>query len=261
LIFFMGVLSACGNRSEAGVVIAGSTSVQPLTEILAEEYEFLYSDRVVDVQGGGSSAGTQAAASGTANIGMSSRELRGDELDLWSVQIALDGLAIIVHPDNPVTNLSLAQVRDIYSAEITDWSELGGNNARIHIVAREEGSGTRGAFEELVMGEANVTPRAIVQNSNGSIRQLVSGDPNAIGFISLGLVGIDDRVKALYLDGVSPSWENIMDDSYALFRAFLFVVAEYPVGATRDFIDFALSETGQQVLANEGLIPLHGGLN
>ena len=197
------VFTACRGIREAHVVIAGSTSVQPYIELLAEEFISIRPDIDVDVQGGGSSAGITAADTGTADIGMSSRALKDSETGYWVIEIAKDGLAVIVNASNPVTDLSLEQVRAVYTNEITDWGELGGADAKIHVITREEGSGTRGAFEELVMDGSYITPRAIVQDSNGAVRQLVTGDPNAIGFISLGLV--NDAVKAINLDGVVAS--------------------------------------------------------
>ena len=125
------------------------------------------------------------------------------------------------------------------------------------MIAREEGSGTRSAFEDLVMGgESEISPKSIVQNSNGSVRQLVSDDVNAIGFISLGLV--NDRVVALSLDGVAATRENVVNGTYSLFRPFLYVCKGKPVGVAKEFIDFTLSPEGQQVLEREGLIPIEG---
>lgn len=250
------VASACGKTPEASVIVAGSTSVQPYAEVLAEEYAILHPGSEIDVQGGGSSAGISAAKSGIANLGMSSRSLKEEEKSLWSVEIAKDGLAVIVNASNPIENLTLEQIQKIYSAEITNWSEVGGNDAKIHIITREEGSGTRSAFTELVMEKIEITPKAIVQDSNGSVRQLVKGDPNAIGYISLGLV--DQTVKAVHLDGVAATHDNIMNGSYTLARPFLFVSQSEPTGETQKFVEFVLSEEGQKMLNDEGLIPTKG---
>ena len=253
-----GLLSACGGRHGSAVIVAGSTSVQPYAEVLAEGYAELHPESVVDIQGGGSSAGIAAAETGTADIGMSSRPLAEKESGLWNVEIAKDGLAIILHPDNPIQSLTLDQVRAVYAAAVSNWSELGGREAEIHVISREEGSGTRSAFEDLVMAKEPITPRAIVQASNGSVRQLVSGDPNSVGFISLGLV--DQTVKAVELDGVAATWENVMNHTYTLYRPFLFVTAAEPTGAARQFIDYVLSAEGQQLLIHEGLIPATEGV-
>jgi len=249
--------SACSRPSEAGFIVAGSTSVQPYAEILAEEYMILHPGTEIDIQGGGSSAGITAAKSGVANLGMSSRHLNEEEKSLWSVEIAKDGLGVIVHPSNPISNLTLDQIRKIYSGEIKSWNEVGGSNSKIHLITREEGSGTRSAFTELVMKKTEITLKAIVQDSNGAVKQLVKDDENAIGFISLGLV--DNNVKALQLDGVVASQANILNGSYSLSRPFLFVSLSQPSGQAKEFLDFILSPEGQKMLSDEGLIPTAEG--
>jgi phosphate transport system substrate-binding protein len=259
LALCVSLLSACGSMPKAGIVVAGSTSVQPFAEVLAEEFMILHPEVTIDIQGGGSSAGIMAAQSGTAQIGMSSRSLNDTEKDLWSVEIARDGLAVVVHPDNPVRNLTYAQVLGIYAATYTDWSQLGGPNAKIHVITREEGSGTRSAFESLMMGKTRITPKAIVQDSNGAVRQLVGDDPNAIGYISLGLV--DGTVSALELEGVAATRESVIDGTYGLSRPFLFVSDGPPTGDAKDFVDFVLSDEGQKILATEGLVPSAEGTN
>ena len=253
LTLTMSMLSACGRSSGSATIVAGSTSVQPYAEVLAEEYMVLNPGAEIDIQGGGSSAGITAAQTHSADIGMSSRALKEEEMDLSYVEIARDGLVLIVNPNNTIQNLSTEQVRDIYAGTITDWSQLGGSKERINLIAREEGSGTRSAFTELVMGEEEITPKAIVQDSNGAVRQLVGDDPNSIGFISLGLV--NDKVKALHLDGIEATRENIINDNYRLSRPFLYVTNGEPTGVAKDFIDFTLSSEGQKLLSNEGLIP------
>ncbi len=244
-------LSGCSKSSNT-VIVAGSTSVQPFAEVLAEEYMTLHPGITIDVQGGGSAAGILATKSGATDIGMSSRSLVGDETSLWSVEIAEDGLAIVVNPENPVKNLTLEQVRDIYSGQTVNWSLLGGKKSAIHVFTREDGSGTRSSFESLVMGTTEIMARALVENSNGAIRQLVADDPSAIGFISLGLV--DTTVKALELNGIIPSREHVIDGSYGLSRPFLFLTLKEPTGLVKDFIDFTLSEKGKQILNDQGLI-------
>lgn len=257
LILTISLLTACGKPEGSGMIVAGSTSVQPYAEVLAEEYMIINRQSPIDIQGGGSSAGITAAQTESAAIGMSSRSLYEEELELWQIEIAMDGLVLIVNPKNPIENLSLNEIRDIYAGTITQWSQLGGSSSKINIIAREEGSGTRGAFTELLMGEVEITPKAIVQDSNGSVMQLVAGDPNAIGFISLGLV--NDQVKALALDGVEAIGENIINGTYTLARPFLFVTKDEPTGLTKDFIDFVLSSEGQKLLSDEGLIPIMEG--
>jgi len=259
LFFSLCFLTACGGSNSAAFIIAGSTSVQPYVEILVEEYSIQNPGKYIDVQGGGSSAGIQAVESHTAQIGMSSRNLKDTEEYLWNERIAKDGLAIIVNPGNPVSDLTIEKLRSIYTADISNWSQLGGPDARIHIITREEGSGTRSAFEELVMDGQRITPRAIVQDSNGAVRQLVADDPYSIGFISLGLVEIGEKpVKALRIDGVAATRNNVLNGDYALYRSFLFISLEKPVGSVMQFIEFIHSPEGQKIMSEEGLIPEFG---
>jgi len=257
LVFVVILTSSCSKPSKSGIIIAGSTSVQPFAEALSEEYMKLNKDIEIDVQGGGSSAGVMSAQTNTADIGMSSRELTGDEKKMWYVEIARDGLAVIVNPANIIGNLTLEQARDIYSGKITNWSQLGGKKADIHVITREEGSGTRSAFESLVMNKVEINPRAIVQDSNGTVRQLVGDDAAAIGFISLGLV--NEKVKALELDGVGATRENVINGTYGLSRPFLFITSVPPTGKTKLFIDFVLSAEGKKLLNAEGLVTFETG--
>jgi phosphate transport system substrate-binding protein len=135
---------------------------------------------------------------------------------------------------------------------VTNWSALRLPPHAIHLITREEGSGTREAFELLVMNKQEITPAALVQDSNGSVREIVAGDPNAIGYISAGLV--DDRVKALAIDGVLPTREDIKSHAYKLTRRFLLVARAEPAGPSKDFVDYVLSSHGQGILEAEGLV-------
>ncbi len=235
-----------------GVCVAGSTSVQPFAEKLSEIFMHQHPEVRVDVQGGGSSAGIQAATQGAANLGASSRELLGPEKQLIEIPIAYDGIAVIVHPSNPLTDLNVEQLRQIFSGKLTNWRDLGLPPRAIDAINREEGSGTREAFEHLVMGKAEVSPAAMVQDSNGAVREIVAGDPNSIGYISAGLV--DQRVKAVTIEGVLPTPENIKNQTYKLRRRFLLVSRQAVTGPCKAFVDFVLSPQGQQILEKEGLV-------
>ena len=193
-----GLLSCQSGRSQNDVIVAGSTSIQPFADKWAEVFMETRPALGVSVQGGGSSAGIQACKSGACQIGMSSRELKADEKDLHETVIARDGLAIIVHPSNPVRGAKLSEVKQIFAGDLTNWKFLGGPDREITVVTREEGSGTRGAFQELVMGKTRIFRGAITEDSNGTVREIIANDPHAIGFISLGLV--NEQVRALALD-------------------------------------------------------------
>jgi phosphate transport system substrate-binding protein len=255
LVAAIGSAPACSRRtSGTEIIVAGSTSVQPFADRWAETFLKSRPGCFVNVQGGGSSAGIQAALSGAADIGTSSRELKADEKSLNEIVVARDGLAVIVHPSNEVRGLSLGEVRLVFSGDIPSWKYLGGGDRPITVVTREEGSGTRGAFQELVMGKERISRGAIVEDSNGTVREIVAGDPHAIGYISLGLVS--DRVRALLLDGAVPGEAAIRDGTYKLIRPFLFVTRGAPAGMSRDFVDFVLSPEGQEIIRKEGLLPV-----
>jgi phosphate transport system substrate-binding protein len=251
------VLAAAGCRGKGdtashALCIAGSTSVQPFAEKLAEVYMQKHPGARIDVQGGGSSAGIYAAQQGAADLGASSRELVKAEKSLHEIPIAWDGIAVIVHPSNPLNNLSLDQLKQIFQGKITNWRELGLPPHEIDTITREEGSGTREAFEHLVMGKTFITPGALVQDSNGSVREIVAGDPYSLGYISAGLV--DNRVKAVAVNGVLPTRENIKNQTYKLVRRFLLVSRVPPAGQCRAFVNFILSPPGQRLLEAEGLV-------
>jgi phosphate transport system substrate-binding protein len=239
-------------KPQGGLTVVGSTSVQPFAEVLAEEYMARHSREKIYVQGGGSSAGIQAVRTEAAQVGMSSRALMPEEHDLIGVPIAYDAIAIIVHPSNPLSNLSIDQIKGIFSRQMTNWREAGGRSHPITLVTREEGSGTRESFQHLIMGKTEISLAALVQDSNGAIRQVVADDPNAIGYISLGLV--NDRVKPLKIDGVEANVENIKKHRYQFVRPFLFVFKAYPQGLAKSFLEYILSPEGQKLLVQEGLV-------
>jgi len=241
-------------RQEAGVTVAGSTSVEPFAELLAEEYMLHHPKSHIYVQGGGSTAGIEAVKTHAAHIGMSSRSLMGGEKNLYTVTIAKDAIAIIVHPENPITNLSLPQIRQVFSGKIRNWSEIGGHLRPIVLVTREEGSGTREAFQKMVMEKDEINLEALVQDSNGAIRQVVGSDPNTIGYISLGLV--NETVRALKISGVEPNLKNIFYGHYRLVRPFLFVFNGKPEGEANTFLEFVLSPEAQLLLQKEGLVTI-----
>ena len=264
--FFLGIFAvlfiSCTDKSSFDakntkpvINIAGSTSVMPFTEKLAEYFMLEQPNYTVNVQAGGSTAGIQACLNKTVDIGMSSRELKPEEKSLKETAICYDGIAIVVNPVNPVSSLQLSQVQAIFSGRITNWKELGWINRKIDAVTREEGSGTRGAFEELVMKKAEIDEGIIVQDSNGSVKEVVATDPYAVGYLSMGTV--DGRVKAMAVDSVAPTVENVKLKKYKIVRPFLYLTLGEPHKNTQTFINFVLSREGQNILKKEGLISVH----
>ena len=251
-----------GTSSDGGCAVTitegGSTTVQPLAERWAEGFETTHPNVNVIAQGGGSSAGVKGAAEGTFDIGAASRDIKESELSQWPaivpLAVARDGVAIVLHPSNPVSNLSLEEVRGIFAAEITDWSEVGGPAGAITMVSREEVSGTRETFENMVMGEAEIAASAEFFPSNGAVKQKVAATQGSIGYISLGYV--DSSVKAVSVDGVACTAESCRDGSYPVARSLYFVTLGQPTGEVLDFINYCLSPQGQDIVEEEGYISI-----
>lgn len=256
-----------GTNSEASgtVVIAGSTSVQPLTEMMGEEFMAANGDISIEVQGGGSGQGIKAIEEKIADFGSLSRELKDEEKGSVSEEfiIAKDGIAVIVNSETKVDNITIEQLKDIYTGKVTNWKELGGEDKEIIVVSREEGSGTRGSFTEITgvlekdeNGEEmdNTIESALIQGSTGAVTQTVENTPDSIGYISLG--SLSDKVKALKVEDVEATTENVLDESYKLARPFIYVAGSEISDTAQKFLDFVMSEDGQAVVEEAGFIPV-----
>ena len=254
-------VAAATAAARQAAVIAGSTSVQPLSEAMSEVYMEENPDVTVEVQGGGSGQGIKSIEDGIADIGSLSREVGEDEKGSISEEyvIAKDGVAVIVNADVNVDDLSLEQIKGIYTGEITNWSEVGGDDAEITVVSREEGSGTRGAFTEItgvtVDDVDNTTKDALVQPSTGAVKETVSTTPNSIGYVSLG--SLDDSVKVLTVEGVEATSENVVSGDYKIQRPFVYVVGSEVSETAQAFIDFAMSDEGQKIVEENDFIPVN----
>jgi phosphate transport system substrate-binding protein len=242
--------------------LAGSTTVQPLAEKLAEAFMKLNPGLTIEVQGGGSSVGVTSAGEGTVDIGDASREIKSSELEqfpnLQVFTIAFDGIAIVTNPGVELPGLTVEQVRNIFAGEITNYKEVGGPDAPIVVVSREEGSGTRAAFEELVMaykdaaGESQSKPifeKALLQQSNGQVRTTVATTPNAIGYLSFGF--LDDSVRPVPVDHVDPTVANVKNGSYPIVRPLNMLTNGAPTELAGAFISYVLSPLGQEIVAEE----------
>lgn len=249
----LALAAGCGRSEGSALNVIGSTSIHPFAELLAEDYNRRHPEEPVEVQGGGSTAGLQAVSTHLADIGMCSRSLKAEEAEQFTpIIIARDGISIVVNPANPVRELTLAQLRGLFSGRIRNWREVGGLDGPVRPITREDGSGTRESFAHLVMSKERISPHALTQESNGAVKELVKGDRAAIGYMSLGLVC--GELKALKIDGAEPTGENVLAGAYKLARPFLFVTEGRPKPRAQGFIEFVLSAEGQRLLETEGLV-------
>ena len=252
--------TGCGKREKelsGSITLAGSTSMEKVCEALMEGFMEKYSSITVTTEYTGSGAGLESLAAGSVDIGNASRHVKDEEKTKGAVEnvIALDGVAVITDADNKVTDLTKDQLCAVYKGEIKNWKELGGEDEAIVVIGRENGSGTRSAFEELIHLEETdgLTSNAAVSEGNGPVQIAVAGNENAIGYVSFAY--IDDTVKQLTVDGVEGIVENVKNKTYALSRPFLFVSKDDKVGeAGKKFLEFALSADGQACVEKDNAI-------
>ena len=240
------------------IQLVGSTSMEKLSNALAESFMEKYPDVEVTAEFVGSGAGIEAVTAGTADIGNSSRNLKDAEKAAGAVEnvVAIDGIAVCTHKDNTVTNLTVQQLKDIYTGKVTNWSELGGKDAPVIVVGREAGSGTRGAFEEL-LGIEDACAYANELDTTGAVMAKVGSTPGAIGYVSLDVV--DDSVLALSLEGIEPTAENIKAGTYCLSRPFIMATKgeiSQQSELVQAWFDYVLGAEGQDVAKKVGLIPV-----
>ena len=231
------------------IEVGGSTSVTPLMEMFADEYRKAKPHIKININGTGSGDGIKNAGK-VYQIGMSSRELTPAEQGegLKEIVVAIDGIAVIVNNSNPVANLSIEEIKNIYTGAITDWSQVSGGakKGKIAVISREEGSGTRGAFEELVGFSGRLLAGANESTSTGAIKAGIAGNADAIGYISLG--SVDAAGKAIAVGGVTPSGDNVLNGSYKIARPFIILSGGNIHPETKAFTDWMLSDAGQEVV-------------
>lgn len=242
--------------SSQTVATDGSTSMEKVIGYLSEAYMEEHGDIKVTYNPTGSSSGIQAVAEGRCDIGLASRDLKEEETkDLQGTVVAIDGIGIIIHPDNPVTDLTIEQIGMIYSGEITNWKEVGGSDAAIVCIGREAASGTRDGFEE-VTNTKDKCKYSQELTSTGDVVQTVSGNPNAIGYASVA--SVNDTVKMVSVEGVSPTTETIQAGEYKVQRNFVLVTKkDTPLsGAAQEFFDFATSSQADSLITEAGAVPV-----
>ncbi len=263
LLCFLIFFSTCAQANNA-ITVAGSTTIMPISEKWAK----VFSSKTginVNVHGGGSTSGIKATRIGTADIGASSRELNHEEkLLLKQIPIGKDALAIIVNKSNNISNLTLDQARAIFTGRIKKWSEIGGPDKPIQVINRESGSGTRDLFTSVIMNimlmdkTQKVVPMSlssIVNNSNAEVKESVKLIPNSIGYISIGYV--DNTIKSVSVNSVSPQEENIYNGKYPLVRNLYYLLKDKNNNQDiKKFISYVLSKEGQSLITNEGFLPV-----
>ena len=249
----------------AGVTVAGSTTVMPLVEAAAEEFNRIQKEVRVTVTGGGTGVGIKNVAGGTADIAMASRDVKPEEIVAYGDGfqehlVAYDAIAVVVSQpiyEGGITDLSREEVLAIYSGDITNWKGLGGPDERIYVAAREVGSGTRDTFNEMVMGtvEAETPGVTTYHGSNAEVKTAVTGSSRAIGYLGLNYLE-GGALRAVALGGVSPSPETIKDGQYPLSRALKLYTFGDPAPGAEKFIDFLQSAEGQRIVAESGFVPV-----
>lgn len=274
VVLTIGTLTACGAKEEStkateaevvaeekdslsgSVTMAGSTSMEKLANALAESFMAKNPGVTVNAEFTGSSAGVESVTAGSVDIGNSSRALKDSEKEAGVVEniVAIDGIAVVVDPANTVTGLTKQQLTDIYTGAVKNWSEVGGEDSVIIVVGREAGSGTRGAFEEILEVE-DACAYANELDSTGAVMAKVASTPGAIGYVSLDV--IDESVIAVALDEVEPTVENIKSGSYFLSRPFVMAtkgeIAQQSE-AVQAWFDYIASDEGKEVITAVGLI-------
>jgi phosphate transport system substrate-binding protein len=244
------------------ITMKGSTTVLPIAQRTAEVFMDRHPEVKISVQGGGSGVGIAAIIDGTCDIGDASRSMKEQELsDAVSKGvnpkanfIAMDGIAVIVHPSNKVSGLTKNQVKDIYTGKISDWSALGGESQKIVVVSRDSASGTFESFGEMALDKEKVRSDALMQASNQAVASAVAKTPGGIGYVGLGY--ISSQVKAVTLNGVMPSSKTVLSNKYSLARPLFMYTNGSPQGVVKDFLDFVLSEEGQKLVEEAGFVGL-----
>lgn len=248
-------LAGCARKDTSPVTTDGSTSMEKVIGTLGEAFTEKEGINVT-YNPTGSGSGIQAVSEGRCDIGLSSRALKDDEkATLTGTVVALDGIAMIVNPENPVSDLTVEQIADIYTGKITNWSEVGGNDAEIVLIGREAGSGTRDGFESITDTKDACQYRQEL-TSTGDVITTVSQNPNAIGYASLA--AIKDSVKALTVNGVAPTEATVKDGTYLVQRPFVLVTKEGVAlsETAQKFFDFAISADAASIISAAGAVPV-----
>lgn len=274
VLFFTSCSRGHDVSSGVAMQIKGSDTIVNLVQVWAEEYVRANQSCNVGVTGGGSGTGFAALLNHTCDIAMASREAEDREIELAKEKnieykefiVGLDGLAVLVHKDNPVNHLTMSQLRDIFMARVTNWKELGGEDRKIVILSRESNSGTHMFFKEHVLrhndkkSKDEFSPSSLLMPSSQAIFDEIYQNPNALGYVGMGF--INDKVKALSISNwgsnvfIYPSLENVKSGMYPISRPLYLYTDGEPKNMVKDFIEFTLSQRGQQIVAETDFVPI-----
>ena len=260
VIFLLGAAASSALGANTKIVLTGSSTVAPLAAEIGKLYEAKHPGLRVDVQSGGSSRGVADARQGLADVGMVSRALSPDEKDLNAFTIARDGVCIILHKSNPVTKLEDQQVVDIYTGKLTNWKQVGGNDGPITVVNKAEGRSTLELFVHYFKLKPSQIKAQVVIGDNQQGIKTVAGNPNAIGYVSIGSAEYDAKsgvaIKLLAVGGVEASMENVRTGRFPLSRPLNLVTKTKPAGAVKDFLDFAQSREVNGIVKEQYFVPI-----
>jgi phosphate transport system substrate-binding protein len=238
--------------------ISGGTAHIPVMKEAAKQIMTANPDISISIAGGGSGVGIKQVGEGIVDIGNSGRAATDEEVEKYGLKLfkwAIDGVGVAVNPDNPVTALTKAQLKDIYSGKITDWKDLGGKDAPITVYTRDESSGTRSVFWKKALGKGDIVSSANFVVSNGAMKTAIANDPNAIGYVSVG--HMDASVAGVALDGVPPTIDTVKSGEYKVARGLYSNTQGDPSGLTQLFIAYLLSPEGQQIVVQKGFVPVN----
>lgn len=266
-------IAACGSQREAGTTpspdlqafeglegtldVAGGTAHIPVMEEAAKRIMKAWPKIRITVGGGGSGIGIQKVGEGLIDIGNAGRPVKEKELakyQLRSFAFAIDGVAVVVHPSNPVRDITAQQARDAFAGRITSWKDLGGPDAEIHLYGRDEASGTRAVFWKKLLAKGDVAKRANIVKSNGAMKTAISKDAQGLGYMSIGR--IDDSLVSVAIDGVAATQENATNGSYGVTRRLFMNTNGEPEPLAQAFISYISSPEGRDIVAAQGYIPL-----
>lgn len=246
-------------EGESGSIrISGGTAHIPVMKIAAQKIMAANTDIKISIAGGGSGVGIKQVGEGLVDIGNSGRKPSEAELNKYSLEMhqwAVDGVGVVVNPENPVTSLTSDQLKDIYAGKLTSWESLGGPDKPINIYTRDEASGTRNVFWKKALAKGEISTKALFAPSNGAMKTAISQDPYAIGYVSVG--HMDASVTPVTLDGVAPSLESVKQGKYKVARGLFSNTKGAPSGLARKFIDYLYSPEGQKIIAEKGFIPVN----